>query len=588
MPSLGHWKIPQTRTGRRSISVGKLLEKERLGTLFKKHSHKLDGETTFQGLDIAVENDVGSTRSGRDADGSRWSVKYRTPYGYIRGTTGADDEEVDCYVGKDEDADKAYVVHQKADDGSYDEDTVMLGYGSQAAAKSDILRHYSDSKYVGKIVPIAMERLKELFESKKKLVKISFATKDPEFVDADALGMTGQPALPRKRRGDVPSREEVEINPTPKVEARGNNMDTHLVGEFHSPGGNDDLGKFGAALNELNAMSEDWIGDPDVGLSQATAREDEPRSPFQPWSDIGVLEDDQRTDRPTEKMSMVRAAFLDELEKIGSQHGIPPWVGDLERFEYFVEGMQKEAFGFSQIGQGVRAAAGKLMPMAAAGAGPEVQAFRKGTGFFSTGIGSGLHQGGKMLAHNAPAAGQAAGLAAKDVGALGAMRPTSAGRRIAGETAIGAGHHMQHAGPGLMAMNPVGVPMGGAIEGFTRGVGKELQGAGNRGVQAAGHALVRHAPKVGYGGELLAGMGLPVTGLAGVAGHQLGGAVAHHLGGAAHQLAHGVGAHALGASVQEASLAAPRILPRMGNLVGQAAMGLKARAGHIGGKLVGA
>jgi hypothetical protein len=790
MPSLGRWKIPQTRTGRRSISVGKLLEKERLGTLFKKHSHKLDGETTFQGLDIAIENDVGSTRSGSNADGSRWDVKYRTPYGYIRGTTGADGEEVDCYVGKDDDADKAYVVHQRKDDGSYDEDTVMLGYGSQAAAKSDILRHYSDPKYVGKIVPIAMERLNELIDSKKKLVKISsplgqvltggallaggeairrpfanrvldqpaelagdeqltkslrdaspvpvhaveggepsfdplkreitlgatanpshlahelghaqidqsrlgrllqnpvttlganykvpinevagalshvggkwgrtlgpvtaglttvpellyegaanlkgyqnlkehgaspeqleqgrkmmlssmgsyggralqglgaymitsgagsilkaaFATKDPEFVDADAENTVGLPAAPRRRRGDVPSRDEVELNPTPKVEARGSNMDTHLIGEFHSPGGNDDLGKFGAALSELGAMSEDWLGDPDIGLSLATAREEELRGQMPIWSDMGPIQDDQRTERPTEKMSMVREAFLDELQKIAEAHGYPAWVGDVGAFETFVEGMQKEALGFGQIGQAARGAVGRLMPMAAAGAGPEVQAFRKGTGFFSTGMGNDLHAGGKMLAHNAPAAGQAAGLGAKDVGALGAMRPTSAGRRIAGETAIGAGHHMQHAGPGLMAMNPVGVPMGGAIEGFTRGVGKELQGASHAGVQAAGHALVRHAPKVGFGGEFVAGGLLGTPGLGAMAGHQLAGMAGEHV----MHAAHGLIPHTLGAGVQEASMAAPRIVPRAMQALGQGMMGLKARAGHIGGKLVGA
>lgn len=584
MPSLGRWKIPQTRKGRRSISVHRLLEKERAGTLFKKHGYKLDGETTFQGLDVAIENDVGSKRSGTNPDGTRWTTRFKTPYGYLRGTTGADGEAVDCYVGPNADADKAYVVRQKTDDGGYDEDTVMLGYDSQAAAKADILRHYDDDKYIGKVIPIAMERLKDLVESKKKLVKISFATKDPEYIDPAAENEVGLPVAPRRRRGDVPSRDEVEINPTPKVEARGNNMDTHLVGEFHSPGGNDDLGKFGAALSELGAMSQDWLGDPDIGLSLATAREEEPRSHVLDWSGIGAVEDDQRTERPTEKMAMVRAAFLDELQKIASQHGIPPWVGDLGVFEQFVEGMQKEAFGLQQIGQGVRSAVGRVMPMAAAGAGPEVQAFRKGTGFFSTGIGQGLHQGGKMLAHNAPAAGQAAGLGAKEVGALGAMRPTSAGRRIAGETAIGAGHHMQHAGPGLMAMNPVGVPMGGAIEGFTRGVGKELQRSGNQAVQAAGHGLVRHAPKVGFGGEFVAGGLLGTPGLGAMAGHQLAGALGEH----AMHAAHGIIPHTLGAGVQEASMAAPRLLPRVGNVIGQGIMGLKARAGHIGGKLVGA
>jgi hypothetical protein len=769
MPSLGHWKIPQIRSGRRSISVGKLLEKDRAGTLFKKHAtdkipggladdkkpgdfpaadlakglkverehtssnaiateiamdhltedpeyypklqvlegegvpssrirhfyermlerrgehpdgslkhaHKLDGETTFQGLDVAVENDVGSKRSGRNADGSRWTTRFKTPYGYLRGTTGADGEAVDCYVGPNPDATKAYVVHQKADDGSYDEDTVMLGYGSQTAAKSDILRHYSDPKYVGKIVPIAMERLKELVESKKKLVKISgpvkpgewdtpahlqswdvgithggiplsrteanvaggrflrgkrladpkaevatikkiiarvvrmhehgvqslpieliarsakkygsvktgFATKDPEYIEGDPMGTAGMPAPQRKRRGDVPSRDEVELNPTPKVEARGNNMETHLVGEFHSPGGMDDLGKFGAALSALGAMSEDWEGDSDVGLSLSAAREKEPRSPnpFTTLSEIAPVDDSL-------KMAMVRNAFLEELTKIAGENGVPPWAGTLEDFGNYVEAFQKLAFGaqaitqpLAGIGQAVKGAVGRLLPAGAA-VHPDVAAMRKGVGFFSTGMGKDLTAGGKMLAHNPQAAGQAAGLGAKDLGSLQAMRPTSAGRRIAGETAMGAGHHMQHAGPGLMAMNPVGVPMGGAIEGFTRGVGKEMQGAASKGVQQAGRALVKHAPKVGFGGEFVAGGLLGTPGLGAMAGHQLAGMAGEHM----MHAAHGLIPHTLGAGVQEASLAAPRVLPRMGGVIGQAAMGMKARAGHWGGKLVGA
>jgi hypothetical protein len=135
-----------------------------------------------------------------------------------------------------------------------------------------------------------------------------------------------------------------------------------------------------------------------------------------------------------------------------------------------------------------------------------------------------------------------------------------------------------------MVMNPVGVPMGGAIEGFTRGVGKEMQGAASKGVRQAGHALVKHAPKVGFGGEFVAGGLLGTPGLGAMAGHQLAGMAGEHL----MHAAHGFVPHALGAGVQEAGMAAPRILPRAGQALAQAAVGMKARAGHWGGKLVGA
>lgn len=391
MASFGRWKIPQTRSGRRSISVTKLLENERKGTLFKKHAagkghgagrvvteemlgrllerrgenkdgtlkhaFELDGETTFQGLDIAIENGVGSTRKGENADGTKWSVKYKTPYGYIRGTTGADGEELDCYVGPKRDADTAYVVHQKKDDGSYDEDTVMLGYDSKASAKADILRHYSDPKYVGTVDAITMEKLHGLVEAGKKLVKISdavgFRAHDE---DDEGEKATGIPAHLRKRPGEVPLRDEVDV--PPKVEDGRASATTVIVGGLHSPGGNDDVGKFAAAFETLGELSRSWEpptsedpGVDDKGVSKQTARERESNPgggvPFRTLSDIAISDEG--------KTAAFRAGFLDELQKVAAAHGgIPPWAGELDAFERYVEAFTKAA-GILPIGTGAPA-----------------------------------------------------------------------------------------------------------------------------------------------------------------------------------------------------------------------------------------
>lgn len=55
MPSLGHWKFPKSRSGRRSISVAKLLKREAEGVLFKKQAAMIPHTVEY------VDNDFGVT-----------------------------------------------------------------------------------------------------------------------------------------------------------------------------------------------------------------------------------------------------------------------------------------------------------------------------------------------------------------------------------------------------------------------------------------------------------------------------------------------------------------------------------------------
>ena len=52
----------------------------------------------IHGLDISIENPKGSYRTGVHA-GKPWRVRMPADYGYIRGTTGADGDHVDCSSG---------------------------------------------------------------------------------------------------------------------------------------------------------------------------------------------------------------------------------------------------------------------------------------------------------------------------------------------------------------------------------------------------------------------------------------------------------------------------------------------------------
>lgn len=140
----------------------------------EKKGYKLQGHTDVQGLPIAIENKKGSVRKGTSRDGHKWETKMKAPYGYIKGTKGADGDEVDAFIGPDKKAPNAFVVHQRKPDGTgYDEDKVMLAYPNKAAAKKAFLQHYDDPKFLGPIAKVSTERLKELVASKKRLVKIS-------------------------------------------------------------------------------------------------------------------------------------------------------------------------------------------------------------------------------------------------------------------------------------------------------------------------------------------------------------------------------------------------------------------------------
>jgi SPP1 gp7 family putative phage head morphogenesis protein len=106
----------------------------------------------FAGFDVVVENDVGTTRSWIDTDGTVGRTLMKFPYGYLPGTLGADGEPVDTYLGDDESAPWVYVIHQLAKLGGFiehDEDKVMIGFRSADAAARAYNSQYSDPRFFG-------------------------------------------------------------------------------------------------------------------------------------------------------------------------------------------------------------------------------------------------------------------------------------------------------------------------------------------------------------------------------------------------------------------------------------------------------
>lgn len=102
---------------------------------------ELVGRTKWHGLDISIENDVGSVRRW----GANGETRMQFPYGYIRRTEGADGDHVDCYLGSDSSAKFVYVVHQRdPNTGVYDEDKCFLDFPSADAAMEAYRAHRND------------------------------------------------------------------------------------------------------------------------------------------------------------------------------------------------------------------------------------------------------------------------------------------------------------------------------------------------------------------------------------------------------------------------------------------------------------
>lgn len=127
------------------------------GNYRKKH-------VNFQGLDISIENEKGSTRSGTDADGKRWSCVLPADYGYIKRTEGADGDQVDVYVGPHKASRQVFIINQHRLSGGFDEHKVMLGFNSEREAIDTYVRGFSDGKgraRVGSLEPMSIDAFKD-------------------------------------------------------------------------------------------------------------------------------------------------------------------------------------------------------------------------------------------------------------------------------------------------------------------------------------------------------------------------------------------------------------------------------------------
>jgi len=127
------------------------------------------GHISFQGLPISIENAPGSIRGHRDGDTVAWQTRLPSAYGYIRGTVGADGDQLDVMVGPDLESPIVFITdqnrlsHKKKKIKGFDEHKIFLGYSNVKAALRDYLKANSDGmgpKRLGTVVMMSMPEFK--------------------------------------------------------------------------------------------------------------------------------------------------------------------------------------------------------------------------------------------------------------------------------------------------------------------------------------------------------------------------------------------------------------------------------------------
>lgn len=155
------------------LSLGDSVPPPELGEAGAKDSVPLE-EFSLHGLSIAVETPKGMTRNGPG-----WQVTMPAAYGYIVGVTGADGDELDCYVGPDLDSRKVFVVDQLTLDGkAFDEHKVMLAFPNGAAAeKAYRAGHHLSGKTFGAMTQMSMGRFLSWCEGGGPMKPVSWRAK---------------------------------------------------------------------------------------------------------------------------------------------------------------------------------------------------------------------------------------------------------------------------------------------------------------------------------------------------------------------------------------------------------------------------
>jgi hypothetical protein len=134
-----------------------------------------------QGLDITIENPIGTIREGVDDDGKPWKTAMRNHYGYIRGTLSpVDGDHVDCFMGANSTAPMVYVIDTSRPPHftEPDEQKCMLGFSHEDHAREAFALHYDNPGFFRSMASMPIESFK---------AKVLATRRDPALIRPDSV-----------------------------------------------------------------------------------------------------------------------------------------------------------------------------------------------------------------------------------------------------------------------------------------------------------------------------------------------------------------------------------------------------------------
>lgn len=156
------------------------------------------GSFKWNGMEIAVENPRGSTRSGTSPNGEKWAVQLPSTYGYIKRTEGKDGDQVDVYMGPNPEAGTVYVVDQiNPETGKFDEHKAMLGMPDADTALAHYDGAFSDQSGPsrrGAVREMSVPEFQEWVKSSDTKKPVSYSPRHREL--QDTLAKVGVPVEP--------------------------------------------------------------------------------------------------------------------------------------------------------------------------------------------------------------------------------------------------------------------------------------------------------------------------------------------------------------------------------------------------------
>lgn len=160
------------------------------------------GQVLVGDIVVDVENPAGSVRRGTDRQGKPWSVKMTHHYGEIWGTTAADGDALDVYVGENPDSPEVFIIAQNdSASGRYDEDKAFLGFNSPEEAIACYRNHNPNPGAMGGVCRLPVEQLADAVHSgrirggrvDRKLLP-GFESEVPDPIQRILVGRPPQPA----------------------------------------------------------------------------------------------------------------------------------------------------------------------------------------------------------------------------------------------------------------------------------------------------------------------------------------------------------------------------------------------------------